>query len=324
MRLAAPLAALPAPADFSAAQVVATTCEEAPQAWPRAAPLGARAGLVVAAVAGLPPSAYAPLDRASLASGAELCESCAGARRAGARARPGPAVPALHRGRQGGLRTPVSEARTLARSLPRARVVEVPGVGHSVLGADPGECADDIAGAFLAGRRSARRCRGTAPAWSWVGRLPTRLAALPAARGASGRAGRTVSAVGLTIDDTLFAWISAPGSSVGGLRGGRLGFDGRRGLRVRRLEVVPGVRITGGMAGRALTFRVSGRAAAPGRLAIARDGRVTGRLGGRPVDARLGPVRAGSAAAGTTLAAPLRALGEAAARKAALRRPVRR
>ena len=325
VRLAAPLAALPAPADFSAARFVATTCEEAPQAWPRAAPLGARAGLVAAAVAGLPSSAYAPLDRASLAAELRLCESWPEAPAAPALSTgPGPAVPALLVAGKEDLRTPASEARALAQSLPRARVVEVPGVGHSVLGADPDECADDIAGAFLAGRRSARRCRGTAPAWSWVGRLPTRLAALPAARGATGRAGRTVSAVGLTIDDTLFAWISAPGSSVGGLRGGRLGFDGRRGLRVRRLEVVPGVRITGGMAGRALTFRVSGRSAAPGRLAIARDGRVTGRLDGRPVDARLGPVRAGATAAGTTLAAPLRALAEAAARKAALRRSVRR
>ena len=79
----------------------------------------------------------------------------------------------------------------------------------------------------------------------------------------------------------------------GGLRGGSYAVTAR-GLRLDRVVVVPGVRVTGSIRSSGTAdLRIAGDVAAPGQVIVSRTGRVTGRLGGR--DFRL-PVRRARAA----------------------------
>jgi hypothetical protein len=122
---------------------------------------------------------------------------------------------------------------------------------------------------------------------------PRSLSELDPQAGVRGRAGRTVSAVALTLIDMLDQVFSAallvsPDQDVvhvGGLRAG-YARAGLRDLELHAVEYVPGVRVagtlrmTGGARG---VLRVTGRSAARGRLVFSRDGSVRGRLGGRRV-----------------------------------------
>ena len=114
------------------------------------------------------------------------------------------------------LRTPLEDARRTALQYPNAKVLAVPGVGHSVLSTDFSGCAVKGTIAFLRGQRGrqvlahlARRALQnlSAPyAPASIGDLrPT---------GASGLAGRTFSAVSVTLAgigyDSAFAPTSEP------------------------------------------------------------------------------------------------------------------
>jgi hypothetical protein len=116
---------------------------------------------------------------------------------------------------------------------------------------------------------------------------PRRLRDVSPALGVRGRVGRTVGAVGVSVDDLVFSLSPAfLAYSGGGLRGGS--YAVRRGRVVlRRFEAVSGVRLTGFAVGGTLRLRVSGPAAAPGRVRVSASGRVRGRLGGRRVDTRI-------------------------------------
>jgi len=117
---------------------------------------------------------------------------------------------------------------------------------------------------------------------------PTSLAELPPAAGLDGRAGRTVSAVDATLDFLDFALSPALGldAAGGGLRGGSYRLRPR--LALRGFVVVPGVRISGyERRGGSLVLRVRGSAAARGSVRVSNGGRLSGRLGGRRVAARL-------------------------------------
>jgi hypothetical protein len=63
----------------------------------------------------------------------------------------GPRRPALILAGREDLRTPLEDQRRAALQLPRARVVAVPDVGHSVLGNDVTGCATKALAAFLTG-----------------------------------------------------------------------------------------------------------------------------------------------------------------------------
>jgi hypothetical protein len=117
---------------------------------------------------------------------------------------------------------------------------------------------------------------------------PASPAQVPAVPGLTGRTGRTVGAIRASVDD--LALVLSPAflqQAGGGLRGGTWRLRGRR-VVLRRFEVVPGVRLTGGGDRRdGLRLRVSGRRAAPGVVRLSAGGRLTGRLGGRRVSVRL-------------------------------------
>jgi hypothetical protein len=102
--------------------------------------------------------------------------------------------------------------------------------------------------------------------------------------------GRTLTAVYATVSDVdealNVATYSARGfAQVGGLRAG-YAHDNYPRITLHGYSYVPGVRVTGRLAGardQHGTLRISGPAAARGRVTLHRDGSITGRLQGRRV-----------------------------------------
>jgi len=297
LALAAPLAALPGPREFSAARY-ATLCESAPLPWTPGTPIEERLAVAEAGAAALGPDAFGPF--AFTEARADVVDLCLRwpdrAVPAAPRLAPYPAVPALVVQGEQDLRTPPAVSARVAAALPGARVLSVPGVGHAPLAADPTGCAPRAVRRFLRGAvGGAARC-ASAPAVPAAPVLPARVEQLDGARTV---AGRTARAVALTLADA--AWAAGLGLGAAeaepGLHGGRLRVRGGR-LALAGFAAVPGVLVSG-TPGR---LRVRGARAAGGTVRVAR-GRLTGRLGGRRVSVRV-EAGARARAAGRRSAAP--------------------
>jgi pimeloyl-ACP methyl ester carboxylesterase len=268
------LAGLPGPQEFSSARYAAS-CEETPLPWDPGAPVAQREAQARARADALGPGALAPFDfgvvRADLI---DLCLRWPGAGRFAPTARATyPAVPTLIL--QGGedLRTPPAGSAAVAAAIPGATRVVVPGVGHAVLAADPSRCGLRALIAFTTARPVAPECARVPTHVPAAAIPPASLDAVAPVAGLPAIAGRTLGAVRLTLDDLAFALsLSDEG---GGLRGGSYASIGAS-VRLRRLEAVPGVRLSG----RPARLRVAGPVSGTLRLA---GGRLRGRLGGRAV-----------------------------------------
>ncbi len=269
-----------------------TVCEELPFPWNRAADPQTRLRQAQAAVQALPASAFAPFDRTTALNGG-LIELCIGWPVAsptppGAVTLP-TAIPTLVLEGEQDLRTPVEDARAIAQRLGNAPVIVVPFVGHSVLGSDFTPCAQTAVDAFLAG--------GTPHACTTSRRIidPTRipplsLGSLRRSGGESGTAGRTLTAIGLSIGDARASLLSALASGsnaprhLGGLRGGTLTFLSN-GVNFSGYSYIPGVTMTGTLRTGSVTtihVRIGGSAAAHGTVTL-RGRSVTGTLGGHRI-----------------------------------------
>jgi pimeloyl-ACP methyl ester carboxylesterase len=284
----------------------ATTCEEGAFPWNRADPPQLRADAAVRAVRAIPRAQFGPFDgRVALVAGtAPLCVTWPNAAPAPVAPGPLPNVPTLILSGDADLRTPVTDARALAARIPAARFVEVPFTGHSVIGGDTTGCAKAAVAAFFAGQ-ALQPCRATAPQFRPTAIAPTRLGALSGA----GRAGKTVRAVERTLADAgeVFLGIAADrrkppriGTQIGGLRGGFARWT-QTGIRLRRMQYVPGVVVTGfSRRGGTTRVTVSGAAAAHGTVRVLAGGRVVAQLDGRRITGRAPAAtvaRAASAAA---------------------------
>ena len=302
----------------SDAVYLATTCEDGAVPWPADTPMEQRRSAVAIATQAIPARAFAPFDAETVRSfgTVDLCrgwpESPIEQPTAAL-----PDVPALILSGDDDLRTPRSDAEAVAARLPRAVVLHVPNAGHAVLGADPTACAQTATAVFLDGGTPSS-CRQRRRLLTPSALPPRSVRALPA-RGAPGLPGRTLAAALLTwsdVSEQVVAQVvqsSGRVAAFGGLRGGSATLDPRRGLTLRRYSFVPGVTVSGTVDPDEpqVTLTVGGRAAARGRMTIARDG-IRGRLGGTLVRARASAT-ARAAAAGADAVVPLIAAGGLAA-----------
>jgi len=288
----------PAPAEFlSDGLYAATVCEEGPLGWSRTTPPGApRIAAAEAALRAVPAAALAPFDRTTALFSSPTVQLCN--RWPSASVEPAipdgpfPAVPAIVLAGEDDLRTPLESARRIAARIPGSTLVSVPEMGHSVLDGFPRTCGLRAVDDFFGGR-ALRKCPPRRREFPPVPIAPRSLSELAPQVGVRGRAGRTVSAVGLTLVDALDHIFSAAMLAsadqdvlhVGGLRAG-YARAGLRTLELHGMEYVPGVRVTGTLRVAREphgVLRVTGRSAARGRLVLRRDGSVIGRLGGRRV-----------------------------------------
>src|SRR3954451_11022707 len=221
IRSSASLSRLPSPRIFSAARY-ATVCEETPLPWPRGSATPDRAQRARDQAAALGPAAFFPFRYPEAeADEIDLClrwpEASAPPPLGGAY----PAVPALVL--QGGedLRTPPAGSARVAAAL-RAQRVVIPGVGHAVLGGDPSRCGVRRLYVFLRGRPASAPCPRVPTEVPATAVPSTALSQLAPAGGVSGRRGRTVRALDVTLDEVTFALSPALGAPLagGGLRGG--------------------------------------------------------------------------------------------------------
>jgi hypothetical protein len=164
-------------------------------------------------------------------------------------------------------------------------VLVVPGVGHSVLGADFSLCSQTAVRNWSVG--------GTAPTSCPRGRaLVAPLGPFPSAKARLSPAA-TAAAVAATIREAVAAWLQVGLSpnplTLAGLYAGKIA-PGGDGFRLTRYAIAPGVELTGSfkIVPGALPFtvegtvRVAGSAAAAGTLRVA-SSKVSGVLGGSAV-----------------------------------------
>ncbi|MEA2332693.1 MAG: hypothetical protein QOH58_2831 [Thermoleophilaceae bacterium] len=292
------------PREFSTALYAATACEEIPFPWARFSPPAERPAAVLAAAAGIPPAQLFPFDAATAAGNdfIRLCERWPEASPPPAPPPPPgslPDVPVLMLAGEADLRTPAEAASRAAADWPDAHALVVPDTGHSVLTADLTPCARNATRRFFRGGSVPQRCRRQ-PFFVATPPLPASLDLLRPVRGVPGARGRVVRAVEQTLYDVAEDFVASvltggAGLRGGGLRGGRWHFElghGRLLMRLERVELVRGVEVSGtirrfGERGQRARLRVSGEAG-PGGTLLLRANRVSGRLGGRSVRARIG------------------------------------
>jgi pimeloyl-ACP methyl ester carboxylesterase len=270
----------------------ATTCEEQRFPWSRSVSAGQRLREAATGAAAIPSSAFAPFAPATALALGDF-SACAGwpysTLLAPPASAPLPAVPTLILSGTLDLRTPNSDARALAASIPGSHLVTVPFTGHSVLGAEPGTCARDAMIAMFAGR-PIRSCPvGSAPTELVPPPLPPmRLSRLSPVHGFHGRVGETLKGVELTLDDllrefglTILFGAETPGSSlrIGGLRAGHAQLAHGE-LALSGYSYIPGLRISGAIGSDSVTLHVEGGSAAVGTLGGVPSGGLGGTLEG--------------------------------------------
>jgi pimeloyl-ACP methyl ester carboxylesterase len=279
---------------------LATLCEEIAFPWDRGASVERRADQATDVLLATPASVFSPFDRQTAAQSGLLSLCLGWPHATPPPAPPGalPAVPTLELTGAADIRTPVEDARGVAARIPSApALVVVPHVGHSVLGGDPSGCARAAIAQFFR-EGTATACPRSRPLVPPLALPARRLGDLPTTARVRGTAGRTLTAVLRTRDDALAAALGAQiegrTTRVGGVRGGVIALRGDD-VVLRDVQWMRGVRVTGTFAGDRPTARVRVRGSgARGSLTFHRDGRVTGRLGGRRV--RIRPVARSAAA----------------------------
>jgi hypothetical protein len=206
------------------------------------------------------------------------------------------------------MRTPAASAVEVASRFRQGRVVVVPGVGHSVLGADLSGCSQREVQYWLGGLLTQAACPRVAPWTRPLARFPASLASQQPIGGKRGLPGRTLAAVAETLREahaaSLLVVASGDTRPIPGLAGGRLAARSGLAYTLTRYRDVPGVELSGqmtivvprnvvpfGLSGR---IAVTGRSAAKGSLRLA-NGVLSGTLGGRRVSARMTWLPAASA-----------------------------
>jgi pimeloyl-ACP methyl ester carboxylesterase len=274
---------------------LATTCEELPFPWNRADPTAMRASEALSAFNALPAATFAPFTAQTSydESDAPYCAGWPFATAAPeADAGPLPNVPTLIISGTEDMRTPTADAEKVAQQIPDATLLVVPNTGHSVLGTEPTNCAQNALNAFFKGTPIAQCTNAAIPSSLEPTPVPPRsVAKLKAAPGTSGLPGRTVRAVLDTLAQSLEIGVDdfLNGSSItasvryGGLRAGWGSFS-IRGLKLHGYSYIPGVTVTGvyaSLKSSRYTLTIGGPKAAAGVLTFDTKAKtVSGTLGG--------------------------------------------
>src|SRR5438067_8945965 len=166
--------------ELSMGLLAATVCDDGPFPWQPETPLAQRQALLAAARHALAPGATGPFGKWATDIGpAALCLLWPPqARRPGIGSGPLPDVPVLVLAGERDLRTPASNAAAVAARFPQGRLLTVPGVGHSVLGADFTTCSGDAVKTWLNGGVPPSRCPRSPMLVNPIGAFPTSFAAL--------------------------------------------------------------------------------------------------------------------------------------------------
>jgi pimeloyl-ACP methyl ester carboxylesterase len=271
---------------INTARLFATSCIEGRLPWAPDSAVASREDAVKAFLT-THQDAFAPFSPVTVLSASlvGLCENWPPTPRPESVAYLGPDVPVLVLSGRADLRTPLEDARRTALQYPNAKVLAVPGAGHSVLSTDFSGCAVKGPIAFLRGQPVATCSRTSVGARFQNLSVPYAPASIADLRptGTSGLAGRTFSAVSVTLAGIGYDSALAPTSSrYPGLRGGWLRASKAK-LELHAVEWIRGVRLSGTLrsSGRG-TLTVSGPAAAAGTLTFTSNG-VTGTLGGKAI-----------------------------------------
>jgi pimeloyl-ACP methyl ester carboxylesterase len=294
---------------------VDTSCEELPFPWQRSASASTRNAEALDSLHALPSGDFYPFDvtTALETSLVPACASWPDASPPPPAQGPLPDVPTLILSGEQDLRTPTSNARSVAAEIPDAQLLLVPFTGHSVLGSDLSGCAELAVQAFFdggVGRQPIQPCTPTQNPFAPTPITPTKLAYIHPPSVLKGRPGQTLTAVLDTILDlnrqvigaTLQADAELPaGSSFGGLRGGYARLE-RASVVLHDFAFVPDVQLSGTFPVKdgqlqGATIRVTGSAAARGTVRLGSGEEVGGTLGGRRFDVNIAKVklaRAGS------------------------------
>ena len=275
---------------LSSALYAATVCHDGPFPWPSDAAVADRPALLQAAIAALPAGTLGPFGPWAAGFGnADFCldwPSPSGGVQLGAG--PMPDVPVLEVSGGYDMRTPTAGAVSVATLFPQAHVLVVPGVGHSVLGADISGCAAKVTRDWILGGAVPTACARPAPIVPVTSAYPAPL---------TKRAGPlpTLGIARTTIQDAEGIWLmtdALSGSSdpVAGIFGGFLVPTSVRSFKLVNYSVEAGVSVSGTLTiaknGAPLDFAglvgVSGKSAAGGVLIVAGT-HVRGVLNGRTV-----------------------------------------
>jgi len=290
-----------------------TSCEETLFPWQRSASPSTRLSEALAALHAQPRGVFYPFDTTTAFNNG-LIPDCAQWPDASAAPPPAgalPNVPTLILSGMQDVRTPTSNARLVAASIPDAQVEAVPFTGHSVIGSDLSGCAAGALAAFFSASTVAP-CGATPNKFAPTPITPTRLAGVRAPSALRGRPGQTLVAVLDTLLDLNRQAISATlqanqelpaGASFGGLRGGYAKLTSSS-VVLRHFSFVPGVELNGSFPVKKgelqpSTIRVSGREASGGSVRIGLGFKqATGTLGGRHFSLLIARVKLASAQAG--------------------------
>jgi len=274
--------------DLSSGLYAATVCRDGPFPWQPDTPIADRPALLAAALGALPAGSLGPFGTwASQFGDAAFCLRWpvpAG----GAALGPGPLpdVPVLAVSGGFDLRTPTADAAYVASRFPQAHLLVVPGVGHSVLGADLSGCSQRAVHDWMLGTNPPATCARPA----LITRTVPAYAASAAARGKKATPAQTLKLASQAMLDAEAIWLMiAPGQSIAGVSSGKLTAAGR-GFTLTRYGVVPGIELSGKLriSGSGLpiklegTLTVSGSAAANGVLGVKANS-LAGTLGGKIV-----------------------------------------
>jgi pimeloyl-ACP methyl ester carboxylesterase len=282
--------------DLSFGLNAATNCADGRFPWSPGTAPSARQAAIDTAVANLPAGALGPFGNwAARVGTAYFCEQWptpAGNTSLGPEAYPNVPMIALDGGYD--MRTPAQNALDVVNKFPQGKLLVVPGVGHSVTGADVSGCSQNYIRQWILGTLNAPDRAECSQRVKPLAKVLTKFPPRPARSTA-----QTLAVVGKTLREAeATSWFGLSSSSrfaARGLYGGKLvsaknGFD----FTVTRYSLAPGVLISGKIVFVDIgppsiykgTITVSGSAAVAGKLKVAKNGRITGTLGGRRVSAK--------------------------------------